>query len=109
VTSGVRPQDPTLSRRNHARNPRRISRDFAQTNRLRTEGTRNLLYAAEQVGAKRVITQSLACIYEPNGWRVAFMTELRGADNTLARRILDWTPRYSSWRQGFAAELAHAS
>jgi nucleoside-diphosphate-sugar epimerase len=231
-------------------NPRRMRRDFAQTNRLRTDGTRNLLSAAEQVGAKRVITQSLACIYEPNrwvaatevptlwrdpprqfapvlaalreleertrqadglvlrlgqlyghgtiygsdgsfvrrvqagkmpiigsgdgtfsfthvddaasaiaaalhsdvrgalnivddepapvrewlpllaelleapppkhvaaalarlavgGWGIAFMTELRGADNTLARRILDWAPRYSSWRQGFAAELTHAA
>ena len=43
------------------------------------------------------------------GWGVAFMTQLRGADNTLARRTLDWAPRYSSWRQGFAAELAHAT
>jgi hypothetical protein len=43
------------------------------------------------------------------GWGVAFMTQLRGADNTLARRILDWAPRYSSWRQGFAAELTHAA
>ena len=43
------------------------------------------------------------------GWGVAFMTQLRGADNALARRILDWTPRYSSWRQGFAAELTHAA
>lgn len=49
-------------------NPRRMSRDFAQTNRLRTEGTRNLLYAAEQAGAKRIITEGLACIYEPNKW-----------------------------------------
>ena len=24
------------------------------------------------------------------GWGVAFMTQLRGADNTLTRRILDW-------------------
>jgi nucleoside-diphosphate-sugar epimerase len=229
--------------------PRRMRHDFAQTNRLRTEGTRNLLYAADQVGAKRVITQGLACIYQPNsrvpatevaslwrdpprpfapvlaalreletrtrqadglvlrlgqlygpgtiyassgsfvrqvqagkmpiigsgagtfsfthvddaasaiaaaldsrvqgalnivddepapvrewlpvlaelldapppkhvpvalarlavgGWGVAFMTELRGADNTLARRVLEWAPRYSSWRQGFAADLTHA-
>jgi hypothetical protein len=45
-----------------------MRRDFAQTNRLRTEGTRNLLYAAEQGGAKRIITAGLACIYEPNTW-----------------------------------------
>ena len=43
------------------------------------------------------------------GWGVAFMTQLRGADNTLARRTLDWAPRYSSWRNGFAAELTHAA
>jgi nucleoside-diphosphate-sugar epimerase len=231
-------------------NPRRMSRDFAQTNRLRTEGTRNLLYAAEQAGAKRIITEGLACIYEPStwvpategaplwrnpphqfapvlaalrsleqrtrqadglvlrlgqlyghgtsygrhgsfvrqvqagkmpiigsgdgtfsfthvadaasaiavalhsqvrgalnvvddeparvrewlpilaevlaapppkhvpvalarltagAWGVALMTRLRGADNVLARRVLDWAPRYTSWRQGFAAELIHAA
>ena len=39
-------------------------------------------------------------------WGVAFMTRLRGADNTNARRVLDWCPTYSSWRQGFAAGLA---
>jgi nucleoside-diphosphate-sugar epimerase len=27
----------------------------------------------------------------------------RGADSTLARTILGWTPRWPSWRQGFAA------
>lgn len=47
--------------------PRRISHDFAQTNRLRTEGTVNLVDAAAEAGAKRVITQSLATVYEPNG------------------------------------------
>lgn len=228
--------------------PKRMARDFAQTNRLRTQGTLNLVDAAHQAGAKRVITQGLAYAYEPNGlepatedvpfwhhppkqfgpvlaalqgleqltdeagglvlrlghlygpgtiyapdgsfvrlvragkvpivghgtgtfsfthtddaacaiaaaldstvsgalnvvddepaqvrewlpvlarllnapqpirvpaalarlaigsWGVAFMTRLRGADNTNARRVLDWRPKYPSWRQGFAAELAH--
>jgi nucleoside-diphosphate-sugar epimerase len=36
----------------------------------------------------------------------AFMTKLRGADNSRARLDLDWRPRHRSWRQGFAAELA---
>ncbi|MBI3688355.1 MAG: NAD(P)-dependent oxidoreductase [Actinobacteria bacterium] len=40
------------------------------------------------------------------GWGVAFMTQLRGADNTRARLSLDWRPRYASWREGFVAELA---
>ncbi|MFG1819349.1 NAD-dependent epimerase/dehydratase family protein [Kribbella sp. NPDC049174] len=228
--------------------PRRLSRDFAQTNRLRTQGTINLVDAAAQTGAKRVITLGSASVYEPNGpdpatedvpfwhrppkefipvldalrelealtaeagglvlrvghlygpgtiyarngsflhqvqsrnvpivgqgtgtfsfthiddaaraivaalettadgalnvvddepaqvgewlpvladlldvpppvhipvqmarsafgsWGVAFMTELRGADNTNAKRVLDWSPKYPSWRQGFEAELAH--
>ncbi len=31
------------------------------------------------------------------------MTEVRGASNAKAKRELGWTPRHSSWRQGFAA------
>ena len=33
------------------------------------------------------------------------MTEVRGASNEKARRDLGWTPRYASWRQGFAHGL----
>jgi nucleoside-diphosphate-sugar epimerase len=33
------------------------------------------------------------------------MTEVRGASNAKARRELGWTPRYASWRQGFAQGL----
>ncbi|MFI6069985.1 NAD-dependent epimerase/dehydratase family protein [Actinoplanes sp. NPDC051343] len=39
------------------------------------------------------------------GWGVAFMNELRGADNARARLQLDWRPGYRTWRAGFAAEL----
>ncbi|MGI3782916.1 MAG: NAD-dependent epimerase/dehydratase family protein, partial [Janthinobacterium lividum] len=39
--------------------------DFAATNRLRTEGTRNLLDAAREAGARRVISQGLAYAYDP--------------------------------------------
>jgi 2-alkyl-3-oxoalkanoate reductase len=39
---------------------RRFDRDFALTNLLRTEGTRNLLAAAVDVGAKHFIAQSFA-------------------------------------------------
>ena len=42
------------------------------------------------------------------GWGVAFMNELRGADNARAALSLDWRPRYASWREGFAAELTGA-
>jgi nucleoside-diphosphate-sugar epimerase len=38
-------------------------------------------------------------------WGVAFMNQLRGADNARARLMLDWRPGYRSWRDGFAAEL----
>ncbi len=36
-------------------------------------------------------------------------TEARGASNAKAKRELGWTPRYSSWRQGFAAAYAHGT
>jgi nucleoside-diphosphate-sugar epimerase len=41
-------------------NPRRFDRAFAQTNRLRTEGTDYLVAAAEAAGVRRFITQSFA-------------------------------------------------
>jgi len=34
---------------------------------------------------------------------VVMATEARGASNAKAKRVLGWTPRYPSWRQGFAA------
>jgi nucleoside-diphosphate-sugar epimerase len=45
--------------------PRKIVRDFALTDRLRTEGTRNLLAAARQAGASRILAQSIAFAYAP--------------------------------------------
>ena len=33
------------------------------------------------------------------------MTEVRGATNEKAKRELGWTPRFASWRQGFAQGL----
>jgi nucleoside-diphosphate-sugar epimerase len=36
---------------------------------------------------------------------VSSLTEQRGASNTKAKRELDWTLRYPTWREGFAAEL----
>jgi nucleoside-diphosphate-sugar epimerase len=37
---------------------------------------------------------------------VTMMTEGRGFSNAKAKRELGWTPRYPSWRQGFAAAYA---
>jgi nucleoside-diphosphate-sugar epimerase len=41
-------------------NPRRLERDFAATNRLRTEGTDHLLAAGRAVGVKHLVAQSFA-------------------------------------------------
>jgi nucleoside-diphosphate-sugar epimerase len=46
-------------------NPAKLSRDMAMTNRLRTEGTRNLLDASRRAGAKRLILAGLAYAYQP--------------------------------------------
>lgn len=47
--------------------PRRIKPQLAATNRLRTEGTRNLFEAAVEAGAKRFVAQSIAFAYGPDG------------------------------------------
>jgi 2-alkyl-3-oxoalkanoate reductase len=46
-------------------NPRRFDREFALTNRLRTEGTDNLIAGARAAGARRFVAQSFA------GWPYA--------------------------------------
>jgi 2-alkyl-3-oxoalkanoate reductase len=43
---------------------------YAATNRLRTEGTRNLLEAARAAGARRFVSQSIAFAYRNDGSRV---------------------------------------
>jgi nucleoside-diphosphate-sugar epimerase len=40
---------------------------YAETNRLRTEGTRNLLDAARAAGSRRFVAQSIAFAYHPEG------------------------------------------
>jgi nucleoside-diphosphate-sugar epimerase len=45
--------------------PRRIRRDFELNDRLRSEGTRILVGAAHEAGARRVIAQSIAFMYAP--------------------------------------------
>ena len=36
---------------------------------------------------------------------VSMMTQIRGSSNAKAKRVLDWRPRWSSWRDGFAHGL----
>jgi nucleoside-diphosphate-sugar epimerase len=47
--------------------PRTISQQFLSTNRLRTEGTRNLLSAARRANVQRVLAQSISFAYRPSG------------------------------------------
>jgi nucleoside-diphosphate-sugar epimerase len=45
--------------------PRKMERDFATNDRLRTEGTANLVAAARAAGVERLIAQSVAFFYAP--------------------------------------------
>jgi 2-alkyl-3-oxoalkanoate reductase len=47
-------------------NPRKMAEQFETNDRLRIEGTRNLMRAAEGVGARRLISQSIAWAYAPS-------------------------------------------
>lgn len=40
------------------------------------------------------------------GFGLAYLNELRGADNARARLVLDWRPGYTTWRDGLPAELS---
>jgi len=45
--------------------PRKLERDFAVNDRLRSRGTRDLVAAAQAAGAKRIVAQSIAFAYLP--------------------------------------------
>jgi nucleoside-diphosphate-sugar epimerase len=45
--------------------PRRMEHDFALNDRLRSEGTRHLVEAAQAAGARRILAQSIAFAYAP--------------------------------------------
>jgi nucleoside-diphosphate-sugar epimerase len=60
-------------------NPRRFAEEFAPTNRLRREGTRNLVAAALAAGSRRIVAQSIAQAYAPRGgWIKAELDPLYG-------------------------------
>jgi nucleoside-diphosphate-sugar epimerase len=59
--------------------PKHLARDFAATNRLRTEGTRNLLDAADREGVGLSVSESIAFGYEPHD------TDLANEDTPLWR------------------------
>lgn len=74
VTEAVRAAEPEvvvhqLTAIPPAVDPRSFAEEFAATNRLRREGTRNLVAAAAAAGARRVVAQSIAFAYAPvGGW-----------------------------------------
>ena len=46
-------------------NPRKIVRDFAENDRVRSEGTAHLVSAAREAGVSRIVAQSIAFAYAP--------------------------------------------
>jgi 2-alkyl-3-oxoalkanoate reductase len=62
--------------------PRTINRDLAVTDRLREDGTRDLVSAAQQAGARQMIAQSVAFLYMPLAG-VAGRPGLRSEDDAL--------------------------
>lgn len=65
-----------------------------------------LPYLAEAIGAKKP-RRVPAWLVRPmlGEFGVATMTTMRGSSNAKAKRELDWTLRYPSWRQGFRTGL----
>ena len=61
-----------------------------------------LPYFADLLGARppKKVPAALARM-AVGSFGVAYMTQLRGADNARARDALDWSPRFSTWRDGF--------
>ena len=64
--------------------PRHMERDFAATNRLRTEGTDHLLSAAQAVGVRRFVAQSNAAFCYARGG-AAVKSEVDPLDPTPMR------------------------
>ena len=67
-----------------ALDPRHFDRDFALTNRLRTEGTDHLLSAGQAVGVRRFVAQSYGAWRVRAHWRAG--EERGGPARRLARR-----------------------
>ena len=63
-----------------ALNPRKLADAFEATNRLRTEGTRNLVDGAREAGADRLVAQSIAFTYRPGGGPKTEADPLMGDD-----------------------------
>jgi 2-alkyl-3-oxoalkanoate reductase len=65
-----------------------------------------LPHYADALGAKKPFrVPKLIARLVAGAYTTQMATELRGASNERAKRELDWTPRYPSWRQGFREAL----
>ena len=65
-----------------------------------------LPFLAEQLGAKKPRRAPRFVVRLLAGEAVVLMmTEIRGASNAKAKRVLGWQPRWSTWRVGFAKGL----
>jgi nucleoside-diphosphate-sugar epimerase len=88
---------------------RHMDRDFAATNRLRTEGTDHLLAAGQAVGVRRFVAQSNAIVYGRTGGAVQAEEEAFGsspaptmAANQEAIRHLEAAVLGARWTEGIA-------
>ena len=61
--------------------------DFAATDRLRIDGTRNLVDAAKAAGVRRMIAQSLAIVYLPGPEPATEQDPLADGSPTLPHRV----------------------
>jgi nucleoside-diphosphate-sugar epimerase len=95
-------------------NPRHMDRDFAETNRLRTEGTDHLLSAGQAVGVRRFVAQSHISLYARTGGPVksegdpfdpAPVRKMRA--NTEAIRYLEDAVLGARWTEGIVLRYGH--
>jgi nucleoside-diphosphate-sugar epimerase len=73
-------------------NPRKFAEALEPTNRLRRDGTRNLVDAAEQHGVGRVVAQSIAFVYRTEGPEIVdesapLETDADGAWGEIGRAV----------------------
>ena len=80
---------------------RHMDRDFALTNRLRTEGTDHLLSAGRAVGVRRFVAQSFFAAYARTGGGVK--SEQDPLDPSPARGCDRSWPRFGIWRRRCSA------
>ncbi|MGZ4200581.1 MAG: NAD-dependent epimerase/dehydratase family protein [Thermoleophilaceae bacterium] len=73
--------------------PKHFEEQFKENNRLRTDGTRNLVEASLAAGAQRIVAQSFGSLYEPRGRLHVeddpLIVELPGGGGMTARAVVE--------------------